>query len=172
MKTRALLPPVLALVVVALLAGCSAIRVTTDWDREVDFAGYKTYRWAPTQKTEDYRAGDQSLLDKRIRSAVANELKARGLKQRDGGGADLLAVYRVSSHRRTDVYRHSTYRRPYGRVVDVHQYREGTLLLMFVDPKLDQVVWEGAAVGALDGSDRPEQIAKAVARVLQDFPPQ
>jgi len=57
-------------------------------------------------------------------------------------------------------------------MVDVYQYREGTLLLMMVDPELDQVVWEGAAVGAVAGSPGEEKIAKAVKRILEDYPPQ
>lgn len=166
-------PIVAALLAAALvLAGCSTISVNTDWDRTVDFAAYRSFRWAPTKDSNDVRRGEGSLLDTRIRRAVHNELAARGFQAagpRDP--ADLLLVYRVSSRNRVDVYRHSTYRRPYGRVVDVQQYREGTLILMFVDPQLDQVIWEGVATGAMGGDDRGEKVPEVVAKILKEFPP-
>jgi Domain of unknown function (DUF4136) len=170
MTTRRLVPVVAALLAIAV-TGCSAIRVTTDWDHAVDFSRYRTFRWAPTEKGSDYRTGDRSLLDARIRRNVNTELQARGMEYREDGNADLLLVYRVSSRRRADVYRTSGYWRPYGRVVDVEHYREGTLLLMMVDPKHDQVVWEGAAVAAIRAGEGEEQVTKAVQKVLEDFPP-
>lgn len=168
--TRRLSSALVALTGAALL-GCSAVRVTTDWDREADFSRYRSFRWAPTQKGDEYRTGDRSLLDARVRRAVNAELEARGMTHREQPPSDLLLVYRVSSRRRVDVYRHTSYPRPYGPVVDVHRYREGTLLLLMVDPKRDQVVWEGAAVGVIRGSEGEERVTDAVHRILEEFPP-
>ncbi|GJM43744.1 MAG: lipoprotein [Gemmatimonadota bacterium] len=154
------------------LGGCSSVRVTTDWDREVDFSRYRTFRWAPTQKTDDFRTGDTSLLDTRVRRAVVRELQARGLEYREKDkGADLLLVYRISSRQRVDVYRDYRPRRYHGRVVAVDRYREGSLVIMMVDPKLDQVVWEGAGVGVIAERDREGLVSEAVAKILQDYPP-
>lgn len=168
--TRRLVPGVVVLLAAAL-TGCSAISVTTDWDHTADFAGYRTFKWAPTQKGNEFRAGDLSLLDARIRRDVNSELADHGMILDQEGAADLLLVYRVSSRRRVDVYRGSGYWRPYGRIVDVDRYREGTLLLMMVDPKEDQVVWEGAAVAAIRSGEGEEQVKKAVHKILKDFPP-
>ena len=170
---RHLRPVPAVLLAALLLGGCSSISVSTDWDRTVDFTAYRSFRWAPTKDSDDIRQGQGSLLDTRIRRAVSAELANRGFRAADGRVAvpDLLLVYRVSARDRVDVYRHSTYRRPYGRVVDVHQYREGTLVLMMVDPKLDQVIWEGAGRGAIGRNDSGEQIPAVVAKILEEFPP-
>lgn len=57
----------------------------------------------------------------------------------------------------------------------VHKYREGTIVLEVVDSKSNQLVWQGAAEGALTGLDNPEdaqeQINKAVRDLLANFPP-
>lgn len=173
MRTRSIAAALLAAVLPAaalLLGGCSTVAVSTDWDRSVDFSGYRTFRWAPTKESKDMRRAEGSLLDTRIRRAVAETLTAKGFAASEGA-ADLLLVYRVSSRNRTDVYRASTYRRPFGRVVDVHQYREGTLVLMIVDPQLDQVIWEGVGTDAIDRDDQGEKIPQIVAKILEEFPP-
>lgn len=173
MRTRSIAAALLLVVLpaAALLGGCSTVAVSTDWDRSVDFTAYRTFRWAPTKESKDMRRSEGSLLDAHIRRAVAAELTAKGFVAADNGAADLLLVYRVSSRNRADVYRASTYRRPFGRVVDVHRYREGTLVLMIVDPRLDQVIWEGVGADALDRDDQGEKIPEIVAKILEEFPP-
>jgi len=153
-----------------LLPACSSVHVTTDWDRQVDFSRYRTFRWAPTQTSDDVASGDRSLLDTRIRRAAVTELEARGLEHRAGStDTDLLLVYRVHSRRRLDVYRERHHYR--GRVVAVDRYREGSLVLMMVDRAQDRVVWEGAGVGVIQDADRAETVRETVAEILEDFPP-
>lgn len=156
--------------VLAFSAGCSQIQVNTDWDHAVDFTKYRTFQWAPTKTSADAHRSQGSLLDARIQRAVADELQSRGLKRADGKGADLLLVYRTKSRNRVDVY---GYRRRWGSAWEAHRYREGTLLIMMIDRATDQVVWEGIGVGVVgstSGSD--ESVREAVAKILEDFPPQ
>jgi hypothetical protein len=156
-------------------AGCSPLRVMSDWDREANFAKYQTYRWAPTPKSQvETRGTHFSLLDKRIRRAVDREMAAKGYSLRQSGRTDMLIVYRAKVRDKIDVYEHYGYRR-WGGAVDVHQYREGTLTLLVIDPQMEeQVVWQGWAVGVIE--ERPEEseqkINEAIAKVLERFPPQ
>lgn len=165
----------IALLILAFAAGCASVQVMSDWDREVDFAKYRTYRWAPTESSQIETGGTHfSLLDKRIRRAVDRELQAKGLVLREGGDADVMVVYQAKVRDKIDVYRHYGYRR-WGSSVDVREYREGNLTLFMVDPRMEeQVVWQGWAVGVVE--DRPEEseakINEAVAKMLLNFPPQ
>ena len=39
-----------AILLVALMLGCSSVSIKTDYDREYDFSTFKTYRWASGQE--------------------------------------------------------------------------------------------------------------------------
>ncbi len=155
----------LVVLLLPLLAGCSSLYVSTDWDRSADFSSYKTFRWAPTKSGDDPGSAGGSLVDTRIRRAVADELIAKGFQRRDTGPADLLLVYKLNTHDRIDVYRHSRYWGP----TRAYRSREGTLVLMIVDPVVDRVVWEGVGEGL--GRATADELRAAVAKILADFPP-
>jgi hypothetical protein len=164
----------IALVALVLVAsGCSSVYVSSDWDREIRFDRYRTYRWAPTQRPDDRSArAHRSLLDKRIKSAVDRELGSRGLRLEPGSSADLLFVYEATTQRRVELYR--GYHRPGWSTA--RTYREGTLVLIAVDPRLGddgQVVWQGVAEGIVSHlEDSDAKITEAVSKLLKDFPPQ
>ena len=87
-----------ALAALLLVAGCSSLSVSYDYDNNVDFAKYRSFAWMarPDMLAADAAQAQQrnDLLDRRIRSAVEGELKARGLTPADSG-PDLLVVYHV-----------------------------------------------------------------------------
>jgi hypothetical protein len=66
------------------------------------------------------------------------------------------------------------YRR-YHSGVTVTRYQEGTLILDFVDPVRNEVIWQGAAKSLVDGSmdtqNREKHINDAVQKILENFPP-
>ena len=58
-----------------VLAGCSSLRTASDFDRDVDFSGYKTYNFYD-KGLEKLRLND---LDKRrLMAAVEAEMNAKG----------------------------------------------------------------------------------------------
>ena len=76
------------LVVLSLLCAGSAVLaqdVKYNYDREANFAAYKTYQWAE----QGGRTRDQ-LLDKDIRRAIDEQLAQKGLQKVDGGGHLIL----------------------------------------------------------------------------------
>lgn len=161
--------PVLALALLA--AGCSSMRVSSDWDRTVDFNRYKTYAWAPTKKTESYK-GQYDLLDKRIRTIIDEEMEYKGFARGDRGSADLMVVYRLHTQQRMQVYRDYYYGwGPSG--VRAYQHTEGSLQIMLVDRKKDQVVWEGVGTDVVRrGGDPDAEVQRAVIKIMDSFPPQ
>jgi hypothetical protein len=57
----------------------------------------------------------------------------------------------------------------------VRNYKEGTIVIEIVDFRTNQMIWQGAAAGALTGLENPEDanevVPKAVRDILAKFPP-
>lgn len=153
------------------LAACSPISVKTDYDHEVDFGNYQTFKWMAGPKSGKRTIAKNSLVDKRIRRAVENELQAKGYRMIDSGKADALLAYHVSVKNKVDVNSYGY--RYWRRRVHVHRYKEGSLILDVVDPRMKQLVWRGGASG-IAGDIRQasqEEVNEAVQKVLKKFPP-
>jgi hypothetical protein len=171
-----------ALLPLVLLAGCSSYRVTYDYDVTASYARYKTFDYYTSKKKGT--GGTTGLMDKRVRAAVERELQAKGFVLETQADPDFLVTYYpVVQERR---YRTTTrvgwgwgYRPFYGgvgtSVSQVHKYKEGTIVIEIVDFKTNQMIWQGAAAGALTGLDTPEDADEVVPRAVRDilakFPP-
>lgn len=180
------LRPLVALPALLLLMACAS-PVRYDYDVSQDFSRYKTFDLYAAGKRGKNKGGDDPLLDKRIRTAVAAELQGKGFTREEVADPDfLVACYPIF---RTRHYRTTTrvgfggggWRRPWGYGVgtsfsQTHSYREGTLIIEIVDTRSNQLVWQGADEGVLTGLDDPERANDAVASAVKDtlakFPPQ
>ena len=79
--------------IVSLLAGCSSIRVRSDWDPEADFTTLRTWAWAPEphKKQGHPLLDDDTIFAERVRRSVTRELEAKGYPfVRDERGRELL----------------------------------------------------------------------------------
>lgn len=173
-----------ALCLISGLMGCSSsISINHDFDRDADFASYKTFDWieAPTAVMGSARAAQQrnSLLDKRVKTAVERELSAKGF-QKESDNPDLLLVYHTGVQDKVEVtdwgYRYSYDYWGYGgRDISVYNYQQGTLIVDLIEAKTMELVWRGSATKALETNPTPEQVEKtlneAIARMFQRYPP-
>lgn len=170
-RLRSRLP--LAVLMVPVLAGCSSLRYSADWDRDVDHQAYRTFTFAPTPEPEKEgpSASNTTFLDKRIKRAVtaALEDKKKGLRRVESRAqADLVVVYWLHLRDVVNVYSYGYY--PSG--ASYSSYKEGTLVIDLVDRKLDEVVWRGWAEGMrAEVRHSEEQIFGVVRAILRDFPP-
>jgi hypothetical protein len=157
----------LPLVAVAALIGCATAQVTTDWDRDTSFGDYHTYAWTDTPQMEAMQHG--TLLDRRLRSAVEDQLAAKGFRKLEAtGDADVLLVYHAGVRDRIDVQQWGYV----ARRSDVRQYQEGTLVIDVVDARSKSLVWRGTAAGEMRGPDHSGQrLAKAMQKMFASFPP-
>jgi hypothetical protein len=172
-----------ALISLALLGACSSYHLSYDYDVTASFARYKTFDYYMSKKGT---GGTTSLMDKRVRAAVEKELQARGFAMETKGDPDFLVTYYPVVHERK--VRTTTrvgmgigwgFRPFYGRVgvssSQVNKYKEGTIVIEIVDFRTNQMVWQGAAAGALTGLNNPEDadevVPKAVRDILAKFPP-
>jgi len=170
-----------ALLCLALLGACTGYHVTYDYDVTASYGRYRTFDYYTSKKGT---GGTTNLMDKRVRAAVEKELQAKGFAMETKADPDFLVTYYPVVHERR--YRTTThlgwgwgYRPFYGRVgssvSEVHSYKEGTIVIEIVDFKSNQMIWQGAAAGALTGLNNPEDADEVVPRAVRDilakFPP-
>lgn len=167
----------LGLLIVSGICGCASMSVSIDYDQDVDFTEYKTFDWIKQKpKVPPRRAFDAALFEKRLRSAVEDELMARGYERVNEGKPDLLVAYHIGAKNKVDVntygYRYGPRGRWVGRHVEVHRYKEGTLIVDLVDGGMKQLVWRGTAVGAVyHPKDMEARLLEAVTELFEKFPP-
>jgi hypothetical protein len=173
MKAIKLLP----LVLLFLVASCSSVRVTSDYDSTTDFSKYKTFAF--------YKKGidkvEISDLDKRrILKAVEIEMLAKGFTKSET--PDVLVNIFTKSRQKVDVYEnnhfymgwHPWYYGPnFG--VQISKYTEGTLFVDLIDAEKKELVWQGIGRGGLTTSGnvakKEERIKEFVAQIMEKYPP-
>ena len=175
------LPLSATLLSLALLSACSSYNVTYDYDVTATFSRYRTFDYYTSKKGT---GGTTTLMDKRVRAAVEHELQAQGFAMETKTDPDFLVTYYpiVQDRKVRTAVRMGGgwgYRPFYGGVgvstSEVRHYKEGTIVIEIVDFKTNQLIWQGAAAGALTGLNSPEDaneiVPKAVHDILAKFPP-
>jgi hypothetical protein len=174
-----------ALIAAASLAvGCSSYDIKYDYDVDNDFSAYKTYSWIPMVINQGGTSAQtavrsNTLLDKRIRSAVDNAMASKGFTRVEEN-PDLLVVYHTGVQNKVDVTDWGyTYGGSYwgwaGRDIDVYSYTEGTLIVDLVEAGGKHLVWRGSATGVVEPGRSPEQVQArlddVVTRIFANYPP-
>ena len=160
-----------------LMCGCSGgIEVTSDYDQEANFSRYKNFTWISNVRKQQKPKIKNSLTNKHIKRAIQQSLMAKGLTYVDNKKADLIVTYYISVQNKLDVstIRYGPWRRwgPRHKEVRRRRYKEGTLVIDFIDPRLKQVVWQGLGIGVISKTqNRAEHIQNAVSSILKKYPP-
>ena len=184
----------------ALLTGLSACtpRVNVEQRANVNFSRYRTFDFADTEvKT----SGDQnpllssSITQDRIKQAIASELSKRGLRQVESNPDFLVTTHTfVEKAERTvyDTQPAAGYAYPYsvgyrGRFLPINygywyspayystprteQYREGTLVIDFIDRRTNNLVWRGSIADPVDDLGRlGSEFSRNAKDILDKFP--
>jgi hypothetical protein len=165
-------------------ATSSHVGVTSDFDHSVNFRSYKTWAWYPQQQpdTEGGPAkGYESFLDKRMRAAVETEMTRKGLTQVDKN-PDVYVAYsaKVEDKQRVNNSAYSPFGYPYygygygyGRGINpVSEYKEGTVIIDFVDAKRKELAWRGMGEAQVENQTISEpEVYRIVGSVLGSYPP-
>jgi len=146
--------------------------VKTDYDRNANFAQYKTYSW------ERVQTRDPLMVD-RIKSAVNGSLAAKGLTEVPTGGDLSIVAIEVTHNQQTldTFYNNFGGGRRFGGFGDAttttETYRVGTLVVDLSDLTTKKLVWRGSASDTL--SDKSEKnidnLDKGVVKMFKKFPP-
>lgn len=171
-----------AILLAALIQGCTTPQVGYDYDRSASFNRYHTYAWVSSgQEATGDRRLDSSLVDSRIRTAVNAQLRAKGYLASLDGRPDFFVTYRAGMK---DMMKGAATQRYIGdrahgtftTVSDIQPYNEGTLVIDVVDANTQQLVWQAFVKAELDQSLSPEQrdarVNAVVRAMLARFPPQ
>ena len=181
MKT---LKTLLMLFTVGIVFGCSTtLQTVADYDKGVDFSRYKTYSFYD-KGLEKIRLNN---LDKRrLMAAVETELSAKGFTKADKPDflVNLVVVSReAANHYGPNYYGGWGWGRGWGwgwgspffggNTGYVDTYREGTIIIDFLDPGNKTLFWHGRGAGFnLDNfRKREERLHAGVSEILRQYPP-
>jgi Domain of unknown function (DUF4136) len=174
---------VIAVAVVLSPAMLFAQKVSYDYEKSANFAGFKTYALKDGTKV------GQPLIDDRIVAAIEAELAAKGLTKADAN-PDVFVVYHVAFDKQKDI---STFSSGYGggygpygwgwgggwaggtTQTQVRDILIGTLVVDIADAQKKQMVWRGMATKQVDAQTKPEKrdknIAEAMKKIFKNYPP-
>ncbi|HEX5171074.1 MAG TPA: DUF4136 domain-containing protein, partial [Cyclobacteriaceae bacterium] len=121
-------------------SACSTLKVTYDYDKQADFAKYKTYAFSEDSKN----LGINQLNRDRILSAIETQMAAKGFTKSDN--PDVLVDVHVRAEQKMDATATTTptygyggpWRYGYGggfstTQINYNEYVEGTLFVNLVD---------------------------------------
>jgi hypothetical protein len=166
----------------ASLAGCSSVTVNTDWNTSIDFTKFKTFAWLPD--TVDKKLSP--FAQQRLQTAITGELVKHGLTQATAD-PDLYVTFRADVSSRTQYTTVSTgygYGAGWGgwygygggmgmSTTTSQQIPSGNLVVVLVDPRINQMVWRSTAKADVDQDEqgRAEQLKQAMSQMFSQFPP-
>ncbi len=166
--------------VLLVLNGCSSLTYHSDYDKQADFSVYQSFLWigGEFEPAEGSTAAGAGIFETTVRRAVENELAGKGFAIRTEGDADMKIAYYAGAKDQvstdTDAHGYAYGRWAYSDAT-VDSYREGTLIIDFIDAKKSELVWRGWATGTvqenLTAEQRNQRIQDAVAKILENYPP-
>jgi Domain of unknown function (DUF4136) len=153
-----------------------AQQVKTDYDRNANFAQYKTYSWEKVQTPNP-------LLVDRIKAAVNAVLAAKGWTQVESGGDISIVAISMTRDQQTlntfyDGFGGGWRWRGFGGFAEstttVDTYKVGTLVVDLFETNTRNLVWRGVSSETLsDKSDKNiKNLNKGVQKMFQHFPPE
>ena len=183
MSTRRAL---VALAAAALLGACSSVTVNTDWNTSIDFSKYKTYAWLPDTVDKDLAP----FAVQNLQSAIDAQMAKHGFTK-VATDPDLYITFRAHKSSYTQYTTVSTgygygggwggwgcygcMGGAYGGVstTSAQQVPTGNLIVVLVDPKINEMVWRSNAKAdiAEDMAGRQQQLQSAMEQMFNGFPP-
>jgi hypothetical protein len=172
----------LLLITIGILTSCGpTLKVSSDYDRSVDFSQYKTF----TLFKSDHSTINP-LNAQRITNSIMAEMEKKGFRN-VSTDPDLLVntvalVKDKESVSSTTNYGYGGVYRPYYwgtgmsssyTSYDVQHYKEGSLIIDIVEAKNKKLLWQGVGNSKIDGpmTDADTRIPEAVTKIMEGFPP-
>tara|TARA_B110001452_G_scaffold74693_1_gene60511 strand:- start:505 stop:1023 length:519 start_codon:yes stop_codon:yes gene_type:complete len=163
----------LILLVSLTYLSCSSVRVSSDYNSEIDFSSYKTYAFS--KKGID-KAQINELDKKRILKALEIELSSLGLRKNSIDPDVVVSIFTVANEEINinNSYNYLGY--SYGPWYDFnysnYSTTQGTLYIDIIDYKKNELVWQGIGKGYIseNSSKKEEQIKSFVNKILLQYP--
>jgi hypothetical protein len=160
-----------------------AQKVSYDYDKSANFAGFKTYAHKDGTKV------GQPLIDERLVAAIDAQMAAKGLTKVESD-PDIFVIYHMAFDKQKDI---STFSSGYGggygpygygwgggwaggtTTTQVRDILIGTLVVDIVDAKQSKMAWRGMATKEVKTQANPEKrdksINEAMKKVFKNYPP-
>src|SRR5437660_1360540 len=161
-------------IMVLVAAKSPAQQVKSDYDRNANFAQYKTYSW------EQVKTKDPLDVD-RIKSAVNSALSAKGWTQVDSGGDVSIVAMEITQTQQTLNTFYNGFGGGWGwrrfggggfgdATTTTETYKVGTVVVDLSDAKTKQLLWRGMSSDTLsNNSDKNiKNLDKGVEKMLKN----
>lgn len=182
--------PLFALLLV--ISSCSSVKISNNWDKEVDFDTFKTYSLYPWDKQNDKVLNDYDKLT--IEGAIKNEMNKRGYKHVEKKGELVVSVFviieeKTSYQSYTNHYAgwagygggwgHYGGGGYYGWGAGYNattfystDYNQGTLIIDIFRLKDKRLIWQGMASGEVktDLEKRDKRLPMTISQVYRKYP--
>ncbi len=171
------------IVTAILLMGCSSLTIYRDFDHQVDFSQYQKYCWYDGEPVPGDQLARNPLVLKRVKATVDRILSEKGFQKVDSREqADLMVLVHAGVEEKIEIedwggreVYSPRWMPPDDARVTVDQYKEGTLIIDFVDLEREQLVWRGMGTKVLNNYRHPEKLQKTIDKtvfhILNKFPP-
>jgi hypothetical protein len=149
--------------------------VKTDFDRSFDFGRLRTFAFKDQDRRDGTLLRENALVDRRIREALRRDLEARGFTYAPDGQADFLVAYYARQKERVELDNVGygmphRWRWGWGSDIWTRYYQEGSVVVDFIDPVSNQLVWRGRVTDTVKGLDESDkQINKGVDELVKHF---
>ena len=163
----------LILLVSLTYLSCSSVRVSSDYNSEINFSSYKTYAFS--KKGID-KAQINELDKKRILKALEIELSSLGLRKNSIDPDVVVSIFTAANEEININNSYNSLGYSYGPWYDFnysnYSTTQGTLFIDIIDYKKNELVWQGIGKGYIseDSSKKEEQIKSFVNKILLQYP--
>ena len=173
---------VLLIAFATILTSCNSIRVSSDYNEEINFTEFKTYAFS---KSGIDKVEINDIDKKRILRAIDVELYNKGYRK-SSIEPDFLINFFTKTNKKIDYYPSNNYYGyavPYGGMghyasswyLNSFSYNEGVLFVDIIERNKNELVWQGIGKGYIY-NDKPdnknEKIKAMVNKILLQFPPE
>lgn len=165
----------------------SSAQIHVDFNKEVNFKQYKTFRFEPGTviRKLGVRDTDNTFMNQYIDKAVTKDLIAKGLTP-SSNHPDLVITYLAGAREKQQVqnYMNGPGFYPYSGFYGfggwwgpgwnnfwVRNYEEGTIIIDVYDAKKAQLVWRAYAVSSINKFNEEQFVQKQVNKSFKHFPP-
>jgi hypothetical protein len=163
------------------LAGCSTVQIATEYKQGVDHKKYKTFAWNPVEPGPEQATDARDPAVRRVVfKAIESELARIGIKKAapDATPDFFIAVHgwsrdKIDVKQYGYVYGYTGYGMyaTGGPAVEVRNYKEGTIVIDFIDPTAKEMFWRGTASDTFIPGTGEGAVKEAIAKLLKAYPP-
>jgi uncharacterized protein DUF4136 len=151
------------------------MHVKTDYDKSFDLLRLRTFTFKDQHRPQGSLLKENTLVDKRIRDALTRDLEARGFRYSPDGQADFKIAYYAREREKAEV-EGTGYGMPrrwrwgWGPTLWTRYYTEGSVVVDFIDPASNQLIWRGRVTDTVKGLDQSDkQIDQGANELVKRF---